>query len=276
MDAVSEILNCIGCNKSYDCPKILPCGNTVCQKCIHTHLLENKNDASSEFKCFMCEEEHSFPKNNCFPTNQPLSKLLDKELKRFNLTGESSDKLQSCLNNIQKEKYEIENLRKNAVDFIMTECQHLKVDIDLAVEKSIERLHTIRDDFFGQLDDYQNKTVDAFESNKEKIVDLNLEKIYEEFENFEANQNKFDFVQAINIAQELSEKFHLKKTEIQNFIFNKNFISFKENSAKINSSQLGSFHYSALNNLNVNLKDTIDFNKMYRIDFNLNKLVEVN
>ena len=91
---------------------ILPCGNTVCQSCIQKNLVDSKISDLNEFKCFMCEEIHKFPQNKPFPVNRPLAKLLNKELKRFNLTGESADKLNLFLDRIQKEKCEIDNLSK--------------------------------------------------------------------------------------------------------------------------------------------------------------------
>lgn len=275
MDAANDIINCVNCNKTYDKPKILPCGNTVCQNCIQINLIENPQITSAnDFKCFMCDETHFFPKDKCFPTNQPLSKLLSKEYKRFNLTGESADKLRICIEKIHTEKFELDNLSNNAKDFIKAECQKFKIDIDLAIERTIEQLHKIRDNFIDELNEYQLKTCEMYEKNKENYEgELKLDKMYEEFDQFEKDINKYDFLEAIKIAQDLAIKFNVKKVEIQNFIFGKNFINFKESFTKIEPNQVGMFNYSSLNNLDINLKDCLDFNKMNRMDFNLNNLV---
>jgi hypothetical protein len=276
MDSANDILNCVHCNRNYDEPKILPCGNTVCQNCILVHLIENPQfESKTEFKCFMCQEAHSFPQNKCFPINKPLSKLLSKEYKRFNITGESADKLKSCMAKIHTEKSELEHLSKNATDFIIAECQKFKIDIDLAIERSIEQLHKIRDEFLGELNEYQIKTISTHEKNKETCGDeMKLHEMYEELESFEKDLNTFDFLEAIKKAQDLEIKFIAKKVEIQNFIFDKNFISFKESNKKLEYNHVGMFSYSSLNNLDVNLRNCLDFNKMNRVDFNLNSLVE--
>ncbi len=73
--ALVNELNCIKCKQRLDEPRILPCGETICDYCFIT--IEVKNN---KFKCFFCNEDHIMPEKG-FPINKRLLRILDLKSK---------------------------------------------------------------------------------------------------------------------------------------------------------------------------------------------------
>ena len=69
-DQILTVLNCSKCINRIDEPRLLPCGNTVCNDCITT-LTVSRNPNSNMFECAMCLNEHMLP-NEEFPLNKSL------------------------------------------------------------------------------------------------------------------------------------------------------------------------------------------------------------
>ena len=153
-----EVLNCQHCHQKFDEPKLLPCGNTICNACIKAYLKPRKEkkknspsnafrpksknsfeSISNEYECLMCEYTHEYPANNIFPTNQHLLKLLNKEVKLFNL-GESAEKLKSYAKSIQASRVELEGLRMDGKVFIEEYCQKLRKEAELSAERERHKL----------------------------------------------------------------------------------------------------------------------------------------
>lgn len=60
-------MNCIECKNLLEYPVILPCGESICKKHIHTD--------KTTFFCQVCCAEHSIPGDG-FPANKALEKFL--------------------------------------------------------------------------------------------------------------------------------------------------------------------------------------------------------
>ena len=76
---LSDLLICPNCSGAYDEPKVLPCGQIVCTKCIAI-ILYRINKTCKEFKCLLCTDYHKLPVGTKmeFPTCEPLLKLVRK------------------------------------------------------------------------------------------------------------------------------------------------------------------------------------------------------
>ena len=90
IDQVETLFNCYLCSKTYVSPVTLPCGSTLCISHLDTYVEKER------FRCALCHEEHSVPKNG-FKTNNNLQNALDLQL---NKAFKTSPVLEECKNHI--------------------------------------------------------------------------------------------------------------------------------------------------------------------------------
>jgi len=261
--STKEVLDCQNCHKRYDEPKMLPCGNTICSTCVKTYLLNKKEKKkvqpqnsnskkkpntfetlSNEFKCLMCEENHEFPLNNSFPTNQVILKMLNKDQQLFNF-GESAAKLKNYVESIQENKLELQELTLGAKSFIEEYCIKIRKDIDLSTDKEIGRIYKRQEELCGETRKYEHQTIDAYERNKEKIHEkLKINDLFRTILNFEQNHSNFDVMEALSKAKSLNDKINETKELLTKYIFNERVISFIENENKSASDSIGFLKFS--------------------------------
>lgn len=74
-DDINEDLQCAICHLKFQDPRILPCGQTYCQKCIQELM---KNNVSVNFRCPSCDMIHHEPIPGGFPPNKVAAKLVNK------------------------------------------------------------------------------------------------------------------------------------------------------------------------------------------------------
>ena len=63
---IDEMLKCGHCKLKFDDPRMLPCGQTICNSCLETILASVKKENNC-FKCPLCKEIH---KSGEFPVNE--------------------------------------------------------------------------------------------------------------------------------------------------------------------------------------------------------------
>jgi hypothetical protein len=69
---IIDLLKCENCSQQYDVPRILPCcDKTICNTCVQLIEKQSKN----KFKCIVCKENETIPKNG-FKINQLAVLLL--------------------------------------------------------------------------------------------------------------------------------------------------------------------------------------------------------
>ncbi len=101
MNDLNDLLKCPNCNSFYDTPNVLPCGKTICTSCLKI-ILYKINKTCKQFKCFLCTDYHSLPKDNKFPVCEPLLRLSKKRSNEDYLNRcELSATLKANLNNVK-------------------------------------------------------------------------------------------------------------------------------------------------------------------------------
>jgi hypothetical protein len=68
---VNEALTCLICSKKYTDPRLLPCGEGACNKCI-----QKASNSNNEFDCKFCNKTHIPVEEHGFLVNRPLLILL--------------------------------------------------------------------------------------------------------------------------------------------------------------------------------------------------------
>jgi DNA-directed RNA polymerase subunit M/transcription elongation factor TFIIS len=74
-EEIDKELKCPSCLEKFVSPRLLPCGDSICLRCIQFIKVQKGNNL---FKCPACEEVHTISSQN-LPRNKILEKLLDKE-----------------------------------------------------------------------------------------------------------------------------------------------------------------------------------------------------
>jgi hypothetical protein len=75
-DKIESILICEVCDNKMVDPRILPCGKSVCHRCVDILADSDKN----RVKCQNCAKTHEIPDEG-FPKNSALQKLLEFKAK---------------------------------------------------------------------------------------------------------------------------------------------------------------------------------------------------
>ena len=148
---ISNELICPKCKNRFEDPRILPCGNSLCQSCI---LDEIEKGAIN--KCYCCEEKHSLPKDGEFVKNKFIIKLLEKrpiEVKR----GALGEQLKKSMIEITEKKQELETLMKSGDQIISDYLSEIRTQIDLITDTRIENLNKARDNILYKLKQYQSE-----------------------------------------------------------------------------------------------------------------------
>ncbi len=69
---MDDLILCPRCRSVFNSPRLLPCGETLCNNCI------TRQANSSVIKCIMCDKMHEIPAKNGFPINKQTLKLIDR------------------------------------------------------------------------------------------------------------------------------------------------------------------------------------------------------
>lgn len=72
-DEISRELACRKCKRTFNDPRLLPCGETMCQRCIQEQLVQDNHGRS--LTCLFCNETHTIVDE--LPENKLIHKLID-------------------------------------------------------------------------------------------------------------------------------------------------------------------------------------------------------
>ena len=158
---INEELLCPICAEVYSDPRLLPCGETVCNECIAK--LE-KSDRKNEIKCSLCDDLHPIPENGFYSNNRisRLSKKRPREVTRPSSTKLLAEKVNSTQDKIES----LERMIKNGKDEIQKYCIKLRNEVNLQAEIMIEDIHKQSEELIKQINDYELECIRKYEENE--------------------------------------------------------------------------------------------------------------
>ena len=257
------IHNCAMCNTEYDMPHILPCGETMCGKCINKYTIEiNKN---AFVQCPYCDEKHQLPPNG-FPINKAISKLLNEapvEIYR----GETYENLKSALKQIKEDCDQFNINIQYGIDKINEICSNLLNEVKMITEDKLEHIHKFSKAFSNEITNYKTECVSSFTNNslyKETIKHFNQEikDFYEEWSAYlnKSNPDEHEMKKAVEAATKLIESIKRKRFEFDNVLYNGKLIHYKHPTTELTSDYaLGQLVYSRIS--------IPGFEKLIKLDF---------
>ena len=222
---LKENLKCQICEQMFEIPKILPCGESICDPCAKGIEAHSMSINKVGFDCSFCSEVLEIHAKG-FPINKQLDKLLKEESEEI-IRGATAIKLKEVLNKIRVTSEDSTRQLKNVVNDVMEHCFSLRNAIQLKTEEKIQ--------FINEKKEQQISTVDSYEKECiSKIEDLG-ESGYSDFRAAVDESKQFckkweRYLQQLNIEDSQMSQAIEKGSEI---LFN-----LKPGSEKLRTSQL--------------------------------------
>ena len=152
MDLKNNLI-CEYCNRQFEWPVILPCGETICKRDLKDLY---KEDEKNIIMCYFCGEEHHVEKRDGFPKNKLIIKLIEEasmetdafSVKRFHRAKKLCTLLKhkvEHLETIQKNpSYYLETFFNQLIREIDNKKDYCKLLIDTIYENMVKEVDLFR------------------------------------------------------------------------------------------------------------------------------------
>ena len=155
---IGKKLTCKYCNKVYNEPITLPCGDSICKQHVHDLLAI---DDTNTFLCPFCNERNS---NQNLRVNKTIQELLDAEVHKFEL----DPKYERILSSFKTEIRNLEVILNDPESVIYDEIKELKRQVDLNREELKSQIDKLANDVIQKLESFEAE----FKSKYKEKVDL--------------------------------------------------------------------------------------------------------
>lgn len=151
MDKVSKAIKCVNCKQILSSPVILPCGHSICEKHVRS---------AQSIQCGKCGLEHKVPQSGRFPTNEPLSEIIETKIEALNLGQHHSNAREAC--KLLQDELKLVNLILNDPNtFTYEVISELENRVDLKREKLKVQIDDEANILIDKLKDYKTRCSDA-------------------------------------------------------------------------------------------------------------------
>jgi hypothetical protein len=237
---LDNLLICKICDRKLDDPRILPCGESFCNKCIND-LADRDNNV---IECQNCQTQHAILDGG-FPINNVVNKIV--QLKSNEVFRNLLVKDFSQASNLIKIKCERVELDLRIGETIIYEfCDNVKREAQLAILEAHVKLDTIHEEFFEEIKNYETECQLQF-----KQIQLNksqIEILIEESKVFYCESvdllKKFNFDESefkVRLAQAniLLENLELVQDKLYSDMFQGILLKFEKTLKEAKSDSIG-------------------------------------
>jgi hypothetical protein len=165
-DKIDSILICKICENKMVDPRILPCGNSVCHRCVDILADTDKK----RIKCQNCGKIHEIPDEG-FPKILALQNLLECEAKEV-LQSKHIEEFKTILNILKETKESIEFTLESGDAAIRDHCDKVRNDMQLAIEQAHAKLDEFHKDFMEEIDNHEKECQAKFKFIQQNKVDI--------------------------------------------------------------------------------------------------------
>jgi len=237
---IKSNVNCAKCKERLDEPRMLPCGDTVCSRCL-SYIQMNKN----QFKCIVCNEQHLMPEKG-LPINKALLAFLSmqpSEIDRGRSIEELKEKLKILRTNITSLSFSA----THAEDKIKGNCIELRNQVQLATELAIQQISVLNEEMINEINQFETYCIKSCQLNEEHVH--KALKSAKESELFHSNWSQYlnktkinddEVAKACIEVTKLNEKVELEKINLESILCY-GFLKFIKNPNKFERLILGSF-----------------------------------
>ena len=152
---MKENLTCKYCNKVYNEPITLPCGDSLCKQHINELL---SIDDSNTFLCPFCNKQNL---NQNFTVSKTIQYLLDMEAHNFTI----DPKYERVFTDFKTEIRNLEALLNEPENFIYEEINELKRQVDLDREKTKSEIDRLANGLIEQLETFEKQFKEEYKAN---------------------------------------------------------------------------------------------------------------
>ncbi|CAF0932755.1 unnamed protein product [Brachionus calyciflorus] len=227
-----ELLTCPSCNKIYNSPRFLPCGETICTNCI---------EQGNSFKCKFCESDHCKPETE-FPINKRIQNKLDSLWKTVS-NDDNLKKLNDSLEEIKNEFEHFQTSLQQSETKIIDYCRSIVNKIDLKAEEKIREINEIRDRMIKRVLNYEQKCLTNLKTHLTEINDfakeideLSNEKSHKLFDLYVNSKHLDEIVLKIETFRSI---FAIEKIKNDDIYFENEILELKNNELFIDEHILG-------------------------------------
>ena len=165
-DQIENILICSVCDNKMVDPRLLPCGKSVCHRCVDILTDTEK----MRIKCQNCAKTHEIPEEG-FPIILAFQKLLDCEAKEVSHPNQI-DEFKTLLNSLNTLKQSIESTLESGDAKIRDHCDKVRNDMQLAIEQAHAKLDEFHKEFMDEIDSHEKECQAKFKSIQKNKVDI--------------------------------------------------------------------------------------------------------
>jgi hypothetical protein len=228
-DKIDSILICEVCDNKMVDPRLLPCGKSVCHRCVDVLADSDKK----RIKCQNCAKIHEISDDG-FPKNLALQKILEFEAKEV-FHSNHIEEFKKFLDILNATKQSIEMTLVCGDSKIRDHCDKVRNDMQLAIEQAHAKLDEIHKDFMHEIDNHENECQSKFKLIQQNKVDI--EKALKESNELLSKSNRL--LRQFKIDQSelttLSENAHILQTNletikdgIERVMFNESLLKFEK------------------------------------------------
>ena len=245
-ELIQKLKTCEYCNKEFEVPVLLPCGETLCKKHVRDML---KEDHHNMIICFFCSLEHHYSdKKNHFPENKIVTKLIELNAQNERIetcVSESIDSYEELKTKIQ----ELEQASANPSGFLHGYFTSLKNRIDIKKTECdliAEKIHTKMVNDLHLFETECQTALDVESHGKKTKLDLNQlkEKLNELKRNIHYLQNTEDKKEIEIVNSELLKlktSIDFELAELKDKLFLGMEFSFESKQLSLQSNLFGLF-----------------------------------
>ena len=169
---IDSLLICSICDQKLQDPRVLPCGQTFCNRCIEAVADTDKN----RIKCQHCAKAHEIPSEG-FPQNSKLNKIIQVKANEV-FRGLLFKNFKNVYESIREKTNKIESDLEIGATLIRNQCDKTRDDVQLVIEKAHDKLNEIKNGFLDEIDEYENECQEQFkymQQNKNGIDKVIIE-----------------------------------------------------------------------------------------------------
>jgi hypothetical protein len=230
-DKINNISICKICENKIVDPRILPCGRSVCHRCVDLIADTDKK----RIKCQHCGKIHEIPDDG-FLKNLALQELLECEAKEV-LQSNHIEEFKKFLDILNATKQSIESTLECGDATIRDHCDKVRNAMQLAIEQAHAKLDEIHKDFMDEIDNHEKECQAKFKSIQQNKVHIEkalndsnelLSKSNQLLKQFKIDQTELTTL--LESGQSLLSNLEQIKDGIQIGMFNETFLKFEKQS----------------------------------------------
>lgn len=241
-------LTCDVCNEIYAELKQLPCGHTLCEKCI----VQFKN-TENELVCETCKQSHSIPTDG-FPSYG--NKYLIKQERELSFEELEFKQLKSELEERMKQiQFEINN-----GDYVISEhCRELRRLVQLSKEDKIQQINNINENLMKRIEKFESESINSYLSINKTLFEANVNELTEKFQKLDSN--KADMSRLISEIRLAQTQLRREQENLKYSTFNGELINFRVNKTNLDTDFLCIMSSYPFKTLRFSKLNQIDFSK---------------